>query len=58
MFSQLAAHILPVGDPAMLITLNFFYGNVFYIVMRAKLSNFDLDDIEGRVIPFYKGFPG
>ena len=36
--SQVAAHILPVGDPAMLITVNFFYGNVFYIVRRAKLA--------------------
>ena len=33
-----AAHILPVGDLAMLITVNFFYGNVFYIVRRAKLA--------------------
>ena len=73
----------------MLITVNFFYGNVFYIVRRAKLawlhlgctlcnlehfsefkmavssilnfskySTFDLDDIEGRVISLFKGFPG
>ena len=82
--SQVAAHILPVGDPAVLITVNFFYGNVFYIVRRAKLAwlqlvqplaflriqdgvsailnfgqcpSFDLDDIEGRVIPLYKGLP-
>ena len=37
-FSQVAAHMLPVGDPAMLITVNFFYGNVFDIVRRAKLA--------------------
>ena len=66
----------------MLTTVNFFYGNIFYIVMIAKLawlhlehfsefkmavsailnfgkfSTFDLDDIEVRVIPLYKGFPG
>ena len=36
--SQVAAHILPVGDPAMLITVNLFSGNVFYIVRRAKLA--------------------
>ena len=36
--SQVAAPILPVADPAMLITVNFFYGNVFYIVRRAKLA--------------------
>jgi len=59
----------------MLTTVNFFYGNVFYMVRRAKLawlllvqllaflriqdgilkfgqfSTFDLDDMEGRVIP-------
>ena len=37
-YSQVAGHILPVGDPAMLITVNVFYGNVFYIVRRAKLT--------------------
>ena len=36
--SQVAVPILPVGDPAMLITVNSFYGNVFYIVRRAKLA--------------------
>ena len=36
--SQVAAPMLPVGDPAMLITVNFFYGNVFYIVRKAKLA--------------------
>ena len=38
LYSQVAAHILPVGDPAMLITVNVCYGNVFYIVRRAKLA--------------------
>ena len=68
----------------MLTTVNLFYGNVFYMVRRAKLgctlcnlehfaefkmsvsailkfgkfSTCDLDDIEGRVIPLFKGFPG
>ena len=28
----------PVLDPAMLTTVNFFHGNVFYIVRRAKLA--------------------
>ena len=36
--SQVAAHILPVGDPAIFITVNFLYGNVFCIVRRAKLA--------------------
>ena len=36
--SQVAGHIPPVGDPAMLITVNIFYGNVFYLVRRAKLA--------------------
>ena len=38
LLSQVAAPMLPVGDPAMLITVNFFYGNVFYIVRKAKLA--------------------
>ena len=60
----------------MLTTVNLFYGNVFYIVTRAKLAWLHiiqplvaflriqdgglghLDDIEGRVIPVFKGFPG
>ena len=28
------------------------------ILNFGKFSTFDLDDIEGRVIPLYKGFPG
>ena len=28
------------------------------ILNFGQCSNFDLDEIEGRVIPFYKGFPG
>ena len=28
------------------------------ILNFGKLSTFDLDDIEGHVIPLYKGFPG
>ena len=28
------------------------------ILNFSKYSNFDLDDIEGRVIPLFKGFPG
>ena len=28
------------------------------ILNYGKFSTFDLDDIEGRVIPFYNGFPG
>ena len=28
------------------------------ILNFGKCSTFDLDDIEGRVIPLYKGFPG
>ena len=65
----------------MLITVNCFYGNLFYIVRSAKLacnlehlsefkmavsailnfgkcSTFDLDDIESRVLPRVRGFPG
>ena len=36
--SQVAAHILPVGDTAMLITVNLFKEMYFYIVKRAKLA--------------------
>ena len=28
------------------------------ILNVGQCSTFDLDDIEGRVIPLYKGFPG
>ena len=28
------------------------------ILNFGKFSTFDIDDIEGRVIPLYKGFPG
>ena len=28
------------------------------ILNFSKYSTFDLDDIEGRVIPLFKGFPG
>ena len=41
----------------MLITVNLFYGNVSAILNFSKYSTFDLDDIEGRVISLYKGFP-
>ena len=31
---------------------------VLAILNFSKYSTFDLDDIEGRVIPLFKGFPG
>ena len=37
-YSRIAGPMCPVLDPAMLTTLNFFHGNVFYIVRRAKLA--------------------
>ena len=36
--SRIAGPMCPVLDPAMLTTVNFFHGNVFYIVRRAKLA--------------------
>ena len=36
--SRIAGPMCPVLDPAMLTTVNFFHGNVFYIVWRAKLA--------------------
>ena len=36
--SRIASPMCPVLDPAMLTTVNFFHGNVFYIVRRAKLA--------------------
>jgi hypothetical protein len=35
-YSQVAALILPICDPAMFTTVNFVYGNVFDIARRAK----------------------
>ena len=36
--SQVAGPMCPVLDPAMVTTVNFFHGNVFYMVRRAKLA--------------------
>ena len=37
--SQVVARILPIWDPAMLIIVSFFYGNVFYIVNKQSIIN-------------------
>ena len=36
--SQVAGPMCPVLDPAMVTTVNFFHGNVFYMARRAKLA--------------------
>ena len=36
--SQVAGPMCPVLDPAMVTTVNFFHGNVFYMASRVKLA--------------------
>ena len=37
-YSLIAGPMCPVLDPAMVTTVNFFHGNVFYTARRAKLA--------------------